>query len=138
MISRLSARTSALILLTFLLDCTFSHAQCVAEAGNDTALCASFELDTFYLGGSPTVSGGAPPYTFDWSCTYYFGPLTFTASDFLDDTTLANPQLLQPADSLITFHLVVTDNLGNICQDTVSIRFSFWLWTLDDKIAGIH
>ena len=102
-------------------------AQCLANAGNDTALCmATAENDSLYLGGLPTAMNGTPPYTYTWSANYQWETFTYTASDFLDDTTAARPLLksVEGADSVITFYLTVTDSLGATCQDSMTVRFS--------------
>jgi hypothetical protein len=70
-----------------------------ADAGPDVAICrGSFAI----IGGSPTGSGGTPPYSYQWS------PIAF-----LNDPTIANPTAV-PA-STTTYTVTVTD--ANSCQD---------------------
>jgi hypothetical protein len=49
----------------------------------------------------------------------------FTASDFLDDTTSANPTVISSGENLI-FKLTVIDSKSNICTDSVNVRFSIF------------
>ena len=107
---------------------------CMAFAGRDTALCVGmYGLDTFHLGDTPVVMQGVPPFAYQWSANYQGYVNIFTASYFLDDTTKANPLLIQHADHPVTFRLDVTDSLGNSCHDSVTIHFSQYGWTLDVK-----
>lgn len=107
---------------------------CIAFAGRDTALCVGiYGIDTFHLGETPVVAQGIPPYTYTWSTNYQGYVNVFTASYFLDDTTKANPLLVQHADNPVIFRLDVTDSLGNTCNDSVTIQFSQYGWTLDVK-----
>ncbi|MES2620894.1 MAG: hypothetical protein V4615_08580, partial [Bacteroidota bacterium] len=79
------------------------NAQLVAEAGNDTLVCAGFNV---VFGGSPTASGGMAPYTYAWT-----GPWNFAS-------TLANP-----SESVIagTYYVLVTDSLGAQATDSAVV-----------------
>lgn len=103
---------------------TATRAQCIADAGNDTTVCFNPGGSYINIGGSPTASGGVPPYTYTWEANrnYVVGQDTFSyfASDFLNDTTIANPKMQVYSDSL-TFFLTVTDSVGNVCKDTINI-----------------
>lgn len=103
---------------------TPANGQCIAEAGDNAALCTFYGLDTFYLGGSPTAHGGTPPYTYNWSCQYFDGYNHWTAVDFLDNPALPNPSILNSVDGAVTFHLNVQDSNGAICSDSVLVQFS--------------
>ncbi len=100
--------------------------QCSINAGNDTILCIDNTIPQFQLGSNPVVTNGNPPYTYCWETTYQIGNLVFTASDFLNDTTLEHPQLINVLgnNETLQFILTVTDSIGNHCTDTVNIRFS--------------
>lgn len=114
-----------------------SFSQCTANAGKDTIICLGLNgMDTVYLGGTPSAQSGIPPYTYTWSCDYWMGggTLHFTASDFLDDTSIANPRLVNSigeSDSLM-FFLTVNDNAGNTCFDSVKIIFSSYVYGLTE------
>ena len=102
-----------------------SLSQCIANAGSDTTLCVGmWGIDPTILGGSPAASGGTAPYTYTWEATIDIGFGILHASDFLDDTTVANPLLISSHTAPITFYLTVTDEPGNSCADTVTIDFS--------------
>jgi hypothetical protein len=130
--------------LTLMLFVVFFYAtelsgQCIADAGKDTIVCYNFGNYTQLLGGSPTAINGTSPYTYTWEASYTIGSSTYTASDFLDDTTLANPEIVAVggAENII-FYLTVTDDLGNICTDNIKVRFSYFGQLLDDKFAYIN
>lgn len=105
--------------------------QFTANAGLDTTICVTWNTPgTLMLGGNPTASGGTAPYSYTWECNYNYvvGPNTYllTASDFLSDTTIANPDLILTKNSPVTFFLKVEDNLGQIYLDTVIVSFSIF------------
>src|SRR5262245_972979 len=97
--------------------------QCIADAGIDTTICLTSSFTPFQIGGNPTASGGAGSYLYTWTL---FSEGQSLASDLLDDTTLANPTVLQAVYGKIVFHLQVIDANGNICFDSVAIYFSNW------------
>jgi hypothetical protein len=113
---------------------------CIAHAGRDTAFCTFYGLDTIFMGGTPVVSGGVPPFSYSWSTDYEYANLHYTASDFLSDTSASNPQLIDinPVGDELVFRLDVTDSLGNTSYDSVTIQFSKWTITLDAKQAYIQ
>lgn len=105
------------------------HSQCMAKAGNDRHWCLqSNAQDTIYLGSSNTASSGVPPYTYEWSSAPIAVTSTRTrhASDYLSDTTAANPYITDAYGFGydIAFYLKVTDAVGNICKDTLRITTS--------------
>lgn len=119
-----------LLVIVFMLGLSLkSKAQCMVDAGNDTVFCFIFDpLENYSLNAS--VEGGTPPYTYAWSCDVYDQILTYTfhytASDYLNDTTLANPHLISGGNRTIVFHVTVTDSLGHSCTDSISILFDGW------------
>jgi hypothetical protein len=123
-------RKFAIALLIILLAMTNpAITQIVADAGPDRVVCVGFsEMDTIALGGSPSATGGTPPYTFTWETDYVWeiGTHTFnySASFFLNDTTLANPKLIANLADTLDFKLTVTDSEGVSAVDTITIYYS--------------
>lgn len=121
------ATLKKLILISTILFLTQIHlvkGQCIADAGQDVVVCCGFNgMDTVQLGENPTASGGVPPYTYTWKTEWQVGSWIYTASDFLDDTTLANPTIIYTGENL-TFHLTVIDSESNICTDSVHVDFT--------------
>lgn len=81
------------------------YPQPVASAGPDRLVCPG---ESVRLGGTPTASGGTPPYQYRWE----------PAVD-LDDSTAANPtaRLRQARTYVVT----VTDSRGCQARDTVTL-----------------
>ena len=70
------------------------------DAGADQTICLG---ESTTIGGSPTASGGSPPYSYSWS-----------PSGSLSSSTVPNPTA-SPA-SATCYTVTVTD--GNLCQNT--------------------
>lgn len=107
------------------------NAQLVANAGNDTTICVSWNFTgPLELGSYPTAVGGTAPYSYLWEANYYFQILTTTylntASDFLSDTTVSNPSLIHTVENPVMFKLTVTDAIGQIDIDTILVSFSIF------------
>ncbi len=128
-----------IILITTVLlitQITFTYGQCNADAGPDTFVCVGMNgIDTTQIGGNPSAMGGTPPYTYTWEAQHVisFGNYTwtYTASDFLNDTTLSNPSVVYHYYDLIDtveFFLTVQDATGLICKDTVIIYYSLLMY----------
>ncbi|MBA2422529.1 MAG: T9SS type A sorting domain-containing protein [Chitinophagales bacterium] len=116
-----------------------TYGQCTANAGKDSTFCVSIGIDAFYLGGSPSVIGGTPPYTYTWTCSYsILNSLFYSASDYLNDTSTANPLLIEHNSDTLAFYLTVSDSLGNICSDTIIVKFCSYVWSLEDKFVVIN
>jgi subtilisin-like proprotein convertase family protein len=75
------------------------------DAGADRFICVG---QTVTLGGSPTASGGTPPYTFSW-----------TPTTGLDDPSAANPKARPIVTT--TYTVTVTDSRGCEATDEVTI-----------------
>lgn len=72
-----------------------------------------------------SVSGGAAPYRYVWSMepvTYL--SYTFHASDFMDDTSRAQPLLRTPSQDSLYFRLSLRDSLGAEATDSMLVTYS--------------
>jgi hypothetical protein len=119
------------ILPAILLSCLKSYGQCFADAGPDTTACiAWYHINDVSIGGTPAVAGGVPPYTYSWEADVEITVVNltfhFSASDYLSDTTASNPDLIvyNANKPEIEFVLTVSDAVGNVCKDTVVIKFT--------------
>jgi len=113
-------------------------AQLTADAGPDKVLC--FGADNFVpvqLGSNPTAVGGTGPYTYKWETHFFYqmGNFTITqfASDFLNDTTSANPIVEWGTfnHTPLYFKLTITDANNQTAIDSTIVNFSSWLFTND-------
>jgi hypothetical protein len=123
-----SALTLTMILLGMI---KFTLSQVISDAGPERVVCVGFPaMDTITIGGSPSATGGTPPYTYTWETEYTqsLGSHTFnfTASDFLNDTTLANPKIIHAIGDTIQFRLIVTDSENNISIDTTIVYYAYF------------
>ena len=103
-------------------------AQLVANAGPDKEICSGpWGTDYTRIGGNPSAKGGIPPYTYCWHTSRKIqtevSVINYEASSMLDDTTSANPLVVNALDSL-TLVLQVTDANGSIATDEVHLTFS--------------
>jgi hypothetical protein len=114
---------TALLLMAGLFLSPECFPQLIADAGNDTAFCAS-NWEEASLGGKPSAYGGTEPYTYAWSAEYEYAGRIYTASFMLADTTVANPVFTSPFNDSATFYLTVTDSDQVIAIDSITIRFS--------------
>ncbi|NTW33250.1 MAG: hypothetical protein HGB12_11620, partial [Bacteroidetes bacterium] len=80
----------------------------IAEAGQNTTICLG---SCIIIGGSPTASGGTPPYTYDWS------PIAT-----LDIPTNSNPEACPLVTT--TYFVTVTDSKGCTDVDNVVITIN--------------
>lgn len=104
--------------------------QLAIDAGNDTIVCVGlWGVDTTEIGGKPTALGGTEPYTYSWETNFTIGSNTFGASYFLDDSTKANPKIVNYSPTALKFILTVSDNNGAVLRDTVNVRFSNFVYT---------
>lgn len=77
------------------------------EAGVNGYTCPN---TPFALGGTPTVSGGTPPYAYDWD----FG-------QFLNDSMLSNPDATIIANTIFTLRVTDSNGCQNIDQVVVTL-----------------
>ncbi|MEA3463008.1 MAG: T9SS type A sorting domain-containing protein [Bacteroidota bacterium] len=107
------------------------YSQVGADAGNDTAFCSS-NYEGATIGGNPSAIGGTEPYTYTWSAKYEYAGRIYTASSFLEDTSVANPVFSSSFDDSAVFHLSVTDANDDIAFDSVMVRFSNYIICLGE------
>lgn len=123
------AFTLTMILLAMIYS---AFSQVISDAGSDRVVCAGIHpMDTITIGGSPAAMGGKPPYTYTWETDYIwnigdFASQNFTASDFLNDTTIANPKIIHAIGDTIHFRLTVTDSENNIAIDTTTVYYAYF------------
>ncbi|MBK6284495.1 MAG: hypothetical protein IPF54_19350 [Draconibacterium sp.] len=99
----------------------------MVDAGKDTTFCTGQNFNTMILGTTAKIMNGKPPFKFAWECTYRLtDKLIFTASDFLNDTTLQSPTFkdITLDQDWLKFTLTVTDSENNIARDSLFVRFS--------------
>ena len=97
------------------------------DAGNDTTYCAGFWPDTMYLGENLIIENGTVPFSYRWECRFELTPaLIISASDFLNDTTSANPYFTDwlTLPDRIRFTVQVTDAENNTAKDSITVGFS--------------
>lgn len=78
----------------------------LAHAGQDVVICSGTSTQ---IGGSPAATGGAPPYTYQWT------PVTG-----LSNPTIAQPTASPPVNTVYT--LQVTDSQGSTDTDEVTVN----------------
>ncbi|MFC2086962.1 Calx-beta domain-containing protein [Bacteroidota bacterium] len=79
------------------------------NAGIDKSVCVN---DTVGIGGSPTASGSTSPYFYLWT------PFTY-----VDDSSLANPNISPQVSGQITYNVSVTDFYGCIDSNNIVVTF---------------
>jgi hypothetical protein len=84
------------------------NSEIIVDAGNPQTICQG---ECVNLGGSPTVSGGTPGYTYQW-----------VPAGSLDNPTLPNPMACPNATT--TYCLTVTDAGGCTASDCVTITIN--------------
>jgi len=121
------------ITILFITQINIVKGQCFADAGEDEVGCTDWYggVDSTMIGGDPSAFGGTPPYTYAWEVNNNYYPFTLTASDFLNDTTLANPLVISNwwVEDPVEFILYVTDAHNFTCTDTIIVTFSYFSYT---------
>lgn len=108
--------------------------QIKVDLGNDTTYCIGLYFsDTNNIGTNLRIENGKPPYNFAWECKVKVSQyLTFTASDFLDDTTISNPHFTDwlTWPEWIKFILNLSDSDDNFTRDSIYVRFSTFAYSM--------
>lgn len=120
------------ILISSVLLAHFTYSQLSVNILHDTVYCVNpSNVSTFSIGGNNVViSNGQAPYTYEWSIGAFYqfpsSSIVLHASDFLDDTTSADPIIIDGVgivDSM-KFYLKVTDQAGNVANDSMRVAIS--------------
>ena len=128
-----------LIIILLILFTLSSNGQLQIDAGDDQNICLDDGFaDSIQLGGNPTAFGGVEPYTYKWSTNHFFVNHSWGASYYLDDTTSANPKILNYSPDSLKFILTVTDDSANQAIDSVIIRFASFTYGAMDYYAFIN
>ncbi len=102
------------------------------NCGNDTSFCVGLYADTIFIGSQVELFNGVAPYTYFWSCDpiTVSSTLTFTTSDYLNDTSISNPFLIGygKENSPWGIYLSVQDSEGNIAVDTIIVKCSRFMY----------
>jgi hypothetical protein len=109
--------------------------QLTVEIGPDTTYCKDLWAEPIsYLGSKLSIENGVGPYQYAWDCFYDVAGIIFTASSFLNDTTLANPYFTgYPIDDDWLFlTLNVKDAEDNLAKDSINVRFSRFSYVMDN------
>lgn len=123
-------KKTAILLNILLWACIPScFSQLIADAGPDQYLCVTWGAEETFEGAlNGSASGGVPPYTYAWETEITLGSgnftITFTASDFLNDTTSSIPLITDTGLDTLGFRLTVTDAEGATSSDTTTIYLS--------------
>jgi len=101
----------------------------MVDAGPDQIAC---EGDTVAL--NATILGGTPPYIIEWDTLIVLESTTFAynVNSYLTNTNTLNPTIKSKPGNDNLFRIKITDSLGNVCYDTVKVRFSQWTFILAD------
>ncbi|MCI5057776.1 MAG: T9SS type A sorting domain-containing protein [Flavobacteriales bacterium] len=135
---RITFKNFLTALMVLLFQNAMAQSNLTCEAGSDTVICNFEGYDTLMiLGGNPTALGGVPPYNYHWDIMY-----TDTLGNNLWTTAnTANPLLYNNINynnaGLIRVFLQVSDANGATSIDSLKIRLSTFIFTLDYKFAHI-
>jgi hypothetical protein len=112
------------------------------DCGNDTFFCVGLYTDSFNIGSHLKIRNGTPPYSYSWNCKSIkvSDNLTFTTSDFLNDTSIDNPYLIDYG--LINkpwyFYLSVKDINNNVASDSLAIFCSRFTYRTKEYGFNLH
>jgi len=97
----------------------------MVDAGPDRVACLSASGAVFpQVSLNANILSGTPPFTIVWDTLIGIGlPIPLNVNTYLSNVNTLNPNLTsRPArDNL--FRIKITDSLGNVCYDSVIVRF---------------
>ncbi|MDR1371367.1 MAG: T9SS type A sorting domain-containing protein [Dysgonamonadaceae bacterium] len=123
------------VLLSLLYFFQSIQGQIKVKIGNDTTFCAANIEIGIELGSNLIVENAIPPLKYTWSAIIHVpwgnSEKLFPASDFLNDTTIANPKIKESWASVWNkFVLEVQDSRGYTAKDSIHVRFSQFKYPL--------
>jgi hypothetical protein len=126
--------------LIFLLNFIEVYSQLRVDAGNDTTYCLDWPRKNMYLAPNIRVENAVGPYSIRWEFEItWFKSHIFTASDFLNDTTILSPLIKEPVSwpDWYQFMVHVTDSVNNYAKDSINIRFSNFNYLLSYSVIQL-
>ena len=117
-----------LFIVYFLCYLSSVRSQCTVDVGSDPVVCSQGMngwVDTLQI--NPTLTGANGPFTCHWDMSYTYAGLPITADQILDTVGVISPRIVRRPyidESYLPLSLTVIDSLGNVCRDTMLIRFS--------------
>lgn len=113
------------------------------DCGNDSTFCLGLYPDTtFHIGSQIKISNGVAPYKYTWTCKPYKPSpnLTFTARDFLNDTSIINPFIKEMPvyNKPWCFYLRVEDSNSNVVIDSILIQYSRFIYGTFEMYFDLH
>jgi hypothetical protein len=113
------------------------------DCGNDTSFCEKSITDTtLHIGSQIKILNGVAPYKYIWTCKPYKPStnLTFTASDFLNDTSIINPFIKEMPvyNKPWCFYLIVEDSNSNVAIDSILIQYSQFIFYTFEYSFDLH
>ncbi len=119
-------------LICFLFFALYAKSQCILDAGSDVYFCSDNSTSSGnFIGNNVQLFNAVHPVSFSWNAfkviTIGSHTIRYHASDFLDDTTSLNPEIIFPMDNIV-FNLTVVDSSGNSCTDSLVMHhFPFYI-----------
>ena len=129
--------------ISFLFASVVLKAQFSIDCGRDTFFCVGLYPDTtFYIGTQVKLMSGLAPYQYSWTCDpiKVTSTITFTASNYLNDTSIANPYIKDCGivNKPWCFYLTVKDNNNNIASDSILVQCSSFTYTTHEYSFSLN
>lgn len=123
------------LIVQFLTSAYQLSGQITLSLGDDSTYCIPVQYKIeMLLAPKIELSNVQEPVNYTWECKYLLSEnTTFYASDFLDDTTSKFPIIKDwlTWPDWLTFKLTVKDDLGNLANDSIKVRFSVFVYSLE-------